>query len=69
MAHLSAWHTFGRHDPRTHPKVNSPMQVKYANGNLAEGETLDFFDPTAQAPESPIVGWQYLRGRQSASYL
>lgn len=45
------------------------MQVKYADGNLAEGEILDSFDSTAEVPESPIVGWRYIKGRQPRSYL
>jgi hypothetical protein len=40
---MSLWHVFKSDDLSTYPKVNSAMQVKYADGSLALGYTFDFF--------------------------
>jgi hypothetical protein len=52
--HLSEWHSFDALDASTYPKVNSPMQVKYADGSLASGHTFDFFPMLKTAHEPPI---------------
>ena len=43
MDHLSDWHGFDARDTSTYPKVNAPVQIRYADGGLAVGYTLDFF--------------------------
>jgi hypothetical protein len=43
MDHLSEWHSFDANDRSTYPKMSSAVQVKYADGGVAEGYTLDFF--------------------------
>jgi hypothetical protein len=43
MEHLSDWHSFDPNYRSTYPKVNAPIQVKYANGSLAEGDCRKFF--------------------------
>jgi hypothetical protein len=60
VGHLSNWHSFNGHDRTIYPKVNSPMQVKYADGILTVGDTLDFF-PSLMVPKSPIIGWGYIK--------
>jgi hypothetical protein len=65
MIHMSLWQVFKSDDLSTYPKVNSPMQVKYANGSLALGYTFDFFSSTGAAPESPVIGWRYVKDYSS----
>jgi len=60
VGHLSNWHSFNGHDRTTYPKVNSPIQVKYADGSLVVGYTLDF-SPSLVVPKSPIIGWRYIK--------
>ena len=60
VGHPSNWHSFNGYDRTTYPKVNLPMQVKYADGSLAVGYTLDFF-PSLTVPKSPIIGWRYIK--------
>jgi hypothetical protein len=64
MDHLSEWHRFDASDRSTYPKTSSAIQVKYAEGGLASGHTFDFF-PMLKVPESPIIGWRYVRAYPS----
>jgi hypothetical protein len=61
MDHLSDWHGFDAHDSSTYPKVNAPVQIKYADGGLASGHTFDFFPSLKTVFESPIIGWRYIK--------
>jgi hypothetical protein len=59
MEHLSDWHSFDPNNRSTYPKVNSPIQVKYANGSPAEGACRKFFPLLQLAQrecESLIIG-------------
>jgi hypothetical protein len=59
VEHLSDWHDFRPLDPRTYPKVNAPVQVRYVDGKCKEGMADSFFakvDPT-----SSITGWRYIK--------
>ncbi len=64
MDHLSEWHSFDANDRSTYPKTVSAIQVKYADGGLASGQTFDFF-PVLTVPKSPIVGWRYIKAYPS----
>jgi hypothetical protein len=52
MDHLGDWHGLDAQNTSTYLKVNSPMQVKYANGDLAVGYTFDFFPSLKMAQDS-----------------
>jgi len=69
LEHLSEWHGVDVNDRSTYPKVNAPVQVKYADGSLDFGYALDFFPSFKAAPESPITGWRYIKERPSGSSL
>jgi hypothetical protein len=56
MEHISEWHRFDKKAAQTHPKVDAPLQVRYADGAEREGNFKDLFSPQAQ-----IAGWRYVR--------
>ena len=62
MEHLSNWHDFNPDDISTHPKANSSVQVKFANGRQADGVWVNggFFQVDV-LPESPIARWRYIK--------
>jgi hypothetical protein len=64
MDHLSDWHSFDAIDRNTYPKTSSVIQVKYADGGLASGNTFDFFQMLT-VPKSPILGWRYMKAYPS----
>jgi hypothetical protein len=47
-------------DWHSYPKVNSPIQVKYAGGRLAEGTPGGLLSLERTISESPVVGWRYI---------
>ena len=61
MEHLSDWHSFDPNDRSTYPKVKSPIQVKYANDSLAQGDCRKFFPREESLTDSLIVGWRYIK--------
>jgi hypothetical protein len=63
MEHLSDWHSFDPNYRSTYPKVNSYIQVKYANGSLAEGNCRKFFPREELLPHSLIVEWRYIKDK------
>jgi hypothetical protein len=63
MEHLSDWHSFDPNNRSTYPKVKSPIQVKYANGSLIQGDYRKFFPREVLLPDSMIVGWRDIKDR------
>jgi hypothetical protein len=63
MEHMSDWHSFDPNYRSTYPKVNSPVQVKYAKGSVAEGDRRKFFPREELLSDSLIVGWRYIKDR------
>ena len=50
MKHLSDWHVFDPTDRNTYPKVNAPVQVKFDNGQMEEGDVRMYFPLTKLFP-------------------
>jgi hypothetical protein len=66
MAHPSNWHVFDPTDRKTYPKVDdAPVQVRFADGKLEEGDCRLFFPRTELLPCSSIIGWRYIKGLPS----
>jgi hypothetical protein len=62
MPHLSEWHTFNPRDRKTYPKVNAPVQIRFADGKFEEGQSRMFFPQTDLLPCSSITAWRYVKG-------
>jgi hypothetical protein len=62
MAHLSDWHVFDPSDRKTYPKVAAPVQVRFDNGQMEEGDSRMFFPRTGLHPSASITGWRYIKG-------
>jgi hypothetical protein len=62
MIHLGDWHAFDAIDRGTYPKVDAPVQVRFDDGGLNEGESRTFFPRTELLPTSSIVSWRYIKG-------
>ena len=60
MDHLSGWHVFDPTDRKTYPKVKAPVQVRFQDGKLEEGDSRVFFPQTELLPTSSIIGWRYI---------
>lgn len=62
MSHLSDWHVFDPKDRKTYPKVvDVPVQVRFEDGRLEEGNSQTFFPRTELLPSSSIIGWRYIK--------
>jgi hypothetical protein len=59
MEHISGFHNFNPMDSHTYPKVNAPVQVRFANGRLVEGLSPTFFAKVDA--HSAITGWRYIK--------
>ena len=57
--HLSDWHDFRLLDPGTYPKVNAPVQVRYADGKYKEGMAASFFAEVDS--KSELTAWRYIK--------
>ena len=66
MAHLGDWHVFDPTDRKTYPKVNSPVQVKFDDGEFEEGDSRVFFPRVELLPTSSINAWRYIKGSAQA---
>jgi hypothetical protein len=62
MAHLSDWHKFDPSARKTYPKMNAPVQVRFDDGTIEEGESRMFFPPVKLLPCSSITAWRYIKG-------
>jgi hypothetical protein len=62
MTHLSDWHTFEPSDRETYPKVDSPVQVRFDDGRMEEGDCRTFFPLVKLLPCSSITAWRYIKG-------
>jgi hypothetical protein len=61
MFHLSDWHVFDSTDRRTYPKVDAPVQVRFDDGGLNEGDSRTFFPRAELLATSSIVSWRYIK--------
>ena len=61
MAHLSDWHVFDPTDRRTYPATDSPVQVRFNNGQTEEGQSRMFFPQVKLLPCSSINAWRYIK--------
>lgn len=59
VQYLSDWHDFRPLDSKTYPKVNAPVQVRYADGKSKEGTAVSFFGTVD--PNSEITAWRYIK--------
>jgi hypothetical protein len=62
MAHLSDWHVLDPNDRETYPKVNAPVQVRFEDGKLAQGDSRMFFPQLKLLTTSAINAWRYIKG-------
>jgi hypothetical protein len=62
MAHLGDWHLFNPSDRKTYPKVDVPVQVRFDDGQMEEGDSRTFFPETNLLPGSSINAWRYIKG-------
>jgi hypothetical protein len=62
MADLGNWQVFDPSDRKTYPKMDdAPVQVRFQNGKLEEGESRMFFSQTRLLPCSSICAWRYIK--------
>jgi hypothetical protein len=61
MFHLSDWHRFDPSDRGTYPKEKAPVQVRFDDGTLQEGDSRMFFPKTKLLPCSSISAWRYIK--------
>jgi hypothetical protein len=62
MAHLSDRHVFDPSDKKTYLKVVAPVQVRFDNGQMEEGDSRTFFPRTGLLPSVSIIGRRYIKG-------
>jgi hypothetical protein len=55
------WHDFDVNDRSTYPKVMASVQVKDANGRVAEGDSRELFSRDNLVAESPVIAWRYIK--------
>jgi hypothetical protein len=48
-------------DRSTFPKVSAPVQIRYKNGSLFDGNREDFFPRTGLLVGSLICAWRYIK--------
>jgi hypothetical protein len=66
MAHLSDWHLFDPADRNTYPKLAAPVEVRFDDGMLEEGDSRTFFPRIELLPSSSIIGWRYIRANHQS---
>jgi hypothetical protein len=66
MDHIGKWHNFNPADRRTYPKVDAPVQVKYADGIFTEGTAFAPFLQESVFYEVFITNWRYVRDKASS---
>ena len=62
MPHISDWHAFNPSDRKTYPAVSAPVQVRFDDGKVEEGESRMFFPQVRLLPCSSIGAWRYIKG-------
>jgi len=63
MEHFSSeWHRFNPKSAQTYPKVDAPLQVRYANGAERKGSFKELFSPRKTSLDTQIAGWRYIKG-------
>ena len=62
MEHLSAWHDFNPSDRSTYPRTSAPVQVRFGDGKVEEGDSRMLFPRTNLLPISSISAWRYMKG-------
>jgi hypothetical protein len=61
MDHVSDWHLFDPIDRKTYPQMEAPVQVRFHNGQIEEGDGRMFFPRTKLLPGSSITAWRYIK--------
>ena len=61
MNRLSDWNAFDPSDRKTYPRVDAPVQVRFDNGQIEEGDGRMYFPLTKLLPGSSITGWGYIK--------
>jgi hypothetical protein len=61
MGHRSDWHSFNENVPEAYPTIDSPVQVRYANGGTSEGDFRKLLSHVRILHESPITAWRYIK--------
>jgi hypothetical protein len=59
--HRSDWHSFNENVPDAYPTIDSPVQVRYANGGTCEGDFRKLLLHVRILHESPITAWRYIK--------
>jgi hypothetical protein len=57
IKNLSDWHEFDPNNRKTYPKVEAPVQVRFDDGRLEEGDSRRFFP----VKKSSIEAWRYIK--------
>ena len=52
---------FDSTDRRTYPKADAPVQVRFDDGGLKEGDSRVFFPRAELLATSSIVSWRYIK--------
>jgi hypothetical protein len=63
MDHIGDWHDFKPADRSTYPRVDAPVQVRFDNGRIDEGEHSRFFPELGHSRNSSITGWRYIKDK------
>jgi hypothetical protein len=62
MEHFSSeWHRFNPKSAHTYPKIDAPLQVRYANGAERKGSFKELFSPRKTSLDTQIAGWRYIK--------
>jgi hypothetical protein len=61
MKYISEWHSFDPKSAQTYPKIDAPLQVRYANGAERKGSFKELFSPRKTSLDTKITGWRYLK--------
>ena len=61
MKYISEWHSFDPKSAQTYPKIDAPLQVRYANGAEQKGNFKELFSPRKTSLDTKITGWRYIK--------
>jgi hypothetical protein len=62
MEHLSDWHNFDPKVAKTYPKVDAPLQLRFADGSEMDGNLAELARRKKNPGDSQITGWRYIKG-------
>jgi hypothetical protein len=61
MEHLSDWHSFDPKVAKTLPKVDAPLQLRYGDGSVRDGNLAELAR-RKNPGDNQITGWRYIKG-------